>query len=90
MSIALGYKNYVWTFLKQINLYDDIGILFAETYEQNLIAWDYTSQNFGPAIPGEKSLLFMQLEQSTGIDNITRRYKRLQEVIASVGGLLNF
>jgi hypothetical protein len=87
---SLGYKNLAWSHFKLVNLIDDTGVLFPEEEIKSVIAWDQTSVNFGPAVPGDPSIFQMIYQQSTAVENISRRYKRLQEVVASVGGLVGF
>jgi hypothetical protein len=88
-AASLGYKNLAWSLFKTVNFIDDTGVLFTETSTNSVIAWDQTTLNFGPSAPGDSTIFEMYYQQGTTIDNITRRYKRLQEIVASVGGLLS-
>jgi hypothetical protein len=88
-AASIGYKNLGWYKFKTINLVDDVGLLFQVQDTRTVIAFDEVTTSFGPSTPGDPNIFQFIYQQSTNVETVTRRYKRLQEVVASVGGLLS-
>jgi hypothetical protein len=87
-AASIGYKNLGWYKFKTINMIDDVGLLFEQKYTRSVITFDEVTTSFGPSTPGDPNIFQFIYQQSTNVETVTRRYKRLQEVVASVGGLL--
>ena len=87
MPISIGQKNTGIFRFKTVNLLDDIGVLFQNNMKKTVYALNGISQLSSPS--PNKILFQLVIEQCIFIENISRKYKRLQEVVASVGGMLN-
>jgi hypothetical protein len=87
MPLTIGQKTTGIFRFKTINLLDDIGVLFQDTIKKTVYALNNISQ-LSSSSPS-KIIFQLIIEQCMFIENISRKYKRLQEVVASVGGMLN-
>jgi hypothetical protein len=87
-AASIGYKNLGWYKFKTINLVDDVGLIFQQQDTRSVIAFDEVKTSFGLSTPGDPNTFQFIYQQSTNVETVTIGYKRLQEVVASVGGLL--
>jgi hypothetical protein len=74
---------------KLVNLIDDVGLIFQDIKQRSVYAFNGMEKLILPPDKTRKVLFELVIQQCTYIENISRNYKKLQEVIASVGGIIN-
>ena len=81
------YYKLVFVTLKQIEYIDDIGFLFEDLSKRDFYAVDNIKEVFNFSKQPDGKFLDFAINFGTGKDTIRRNYKRIQSVIAEVGGL---
>lgn len=81
------YYKLVFVTLKQIEYIDDVGFLFEDLNKRDYYSVDNIKEVFNFSKQPDRKFLDFAINFGTGKDKIRRQYKRIQSVIAEVGGL---
>ena len=81
------YYKLVFVTLKQIEYIDDVGFFFEDISKRDYYAVDDIKEVFNFSKQPDGKFLDFAINFGTGKDTVRRNYKRIQSVIAEVGGL---
>ena len=81
------YYKLVFVTLKQIQYIDDVGFFFEDVYNRDFYAVDNIKEVFNFSKQPDGKFLDFAINFGTGKETVRRNYKRIQTVIAEVGGL---
>ena len=79
--------KYVDMYFKTVNVVSDNGLLFQTTYTESEIMLDYVREQFS-VYQASKEVIAFHINSSNNMVNINRYYMKIQDLAATIGGIL--